>query len=118
MAIEQKPIKKELIFELSIYALFLLLVATLWNKPIILMTCFALMSLIILLIWNTKKDLLFYFVAFFLGSIAESISVYFGAWKYSKTFYLIPLWLPFAWGIAGLLVKHISETLSEIGSKQ
>jgi hypothetical protein len=110
--------KKELIFELSIYAVLLILIAALWNRAVILTVCYCVMSLVILLIWHTKRDLFFYFVAFILGSVGESIAIYFGAWKYSKTFYLIPLWLPFLWGIAALVIKNISETLLKIGNKQ
>jgi hypothetical protein len=112
-----KAMKKELIFELSVYAVLLMLVAILWNTPVILTVCYGVMSLVILLVWHTKRDLFFYFVAFILGSLGESIAIYFGAWKYSKPFYLIPLWLPFLWGIAALVVKNISETLLKVGNR-
>jgi len=109
--------KKELIFELSIYAVLLILVVALWNRPVILAACYGIMSLVILLIWHTKRDLFFYFVGFVLGSVGGSIAIYFGGWKYSKPFYLIPLWLPFLWGIGALLVKNISETLLKVGNR-
>jgi hypothetical protein len=108
--------KKELIFELSIYVVSLILVVALWNKPVVLTVCYAVISILILFKWHTIRNLYYYFVAFILGSIAESIAVYFGAWEYSKPFYLIPLWLPFVWGIAALLIKNISETLLKIES--
>jgi hypothetical protein len=110
--------KKELLFELFIYALLVILVAALWNKPVILTVCYGAMSLFALLIWHTKRDLFFYFVAFILGSVGESIAIYFGAWKYSKPFYLIPLWLPFLWGLAALVVRNMSETLSKVGARR
>jgi uncharacterized membrane protein YoaT (DUF817 family) len=110
--------KKELVFELSIYVISLILVVALWSRPVILMICCGVISLTILLQWHTNRDIFIYWVAFILGSIAELIAVYFGAWKYTKPSYLIPLWLPFTWGIAGLLIKNISETLLKIGNKQ
>jgi hypothetical protein len=63
--------------------------------------------------WHTKSDLCFYFVAFILGPIAEVAAIYSGTWTYSKSFFLIPIWLPFGWGIASLIIKKISETLVE-----
>jgi len=113
-----KAMKKELLFELFIYALLLILVAALWNRPVILTVCYGAISLFTLLIWHSKRDLFFYFVAFILGSVGESIAIYFGAWKYSKPFYLIPLWLPFLWGIAALVVRNMSETLSKVGDRR
>ena len=61
--------------------------------------------------WHSKSDLVFYFVGFALGPVGEFVAVYFGAWKYSKPLYLIPIWLPFLWGIAALFMKKLSETL-------
>jgi uncharacterized membrane protein YoaT (DUF817 family) len=110
--------KKELIFELSIYAVSLILVASIWNRPVILTVCYGVISSVVLFKWHTNGDISIYLVAFILGSIAESVAVYFGAWEYSKPSYLIPLWLPFVWGIAALLIKNISETLLKIRNKQ
>jgi uncharacterized membrane protein YoaT (DUF817 family) len=110
--------KKELIFELSIYAVSLILVASIWNRPVILTVCYGVISSVVLFKWHTNRDISIYLVAFILGSIAESVAVYFGAWEYSEPFYLIPLWLPFVWGIAALLIKNISETLLKIRNEQ
>jgi hypothetical protein len=43
--------------------------------------------------------------------MGESVAVYFGAWDYSKPLYLIPIWLPFLWGITALFMKNICETI-------
>jgi hypothetical protein len=103
--------KKELAFELSSYALSVVLVGLLWNRPVMLTICYVGISIVMLIKWHTKSDLFFYFVVFVLGPLGESAAIYFGAWKYSKPFYLIPLWLPFLWGICALFMKNISETL-------
>lgn len=103
--------KKELIFELSIYVLCILLTAFLWHKTTFLMICYIVISLIVFIKWHTRSDIFFYFVTFFLGPLGESVAVYFGAWEYSKPFYLIPIWLPFLWGITALFMKNISETI-------
>jgi len=106
--------KKDLLFELFMYALCVTLVATLWDKPIFLMFCYVIISVILLIKWHTRNDYLFYLVAFVLGPLAEFVAILFGAWTYSKPFYVIPVWLPFLWGISSLLMKNISETLSSI----
>jgi hypothetical protein len=83
----------------------------LWNKPVVLTIFYTALSIVALTRWHTKSDLLFYFVTFVLGPTGESIAVYLGAWKYPKPLFLIPLWLPFLWGICALFMKNLSETL-------
>ena len=107
--------KKDLLFELWVYAICVILTAVLWHKPILLMLCYVLISLILLAKWHTKSDTLFYVVAFILGSLGEFAAVSFGAWEYSKPFYFIPVWFPFVWGISALFMKNISETLLKFG---
>jgi hypothetical protein len=102
---------KDLFFELGMYAICVILAAALWHKPIWLMLCYVLMSLILFTKWHTKSDTLFYIVAFILGPLGEFVAVSFGAWKYSKPFHIVPVWLPFVWGISALFMKNISETL-------
>jgi len=105
--------KRDLIFELGLYAVCILLVGFLWHKPVILTICYMALSGVALTKWHTKSDLLFYFVTFVLGPIGELVAVYLGAWKYSEPFFLIPVWLPFLWGICALFMKNISESLLE-----
>jgi len=103
--------KRELTFELSLYALCIVLVGLLWHKPLLLTICYVAISVVVLTRWHTKSDLLFYWVTFALGPMGEFVAVYFGAWKYSKPLFLLPLWLPFLWGICALFMKNVSETL-------
>ena len=103
--------KKELVIEIIIYVLCIALASLLWHRPTVLSLCYILISIIILYRWHAKSDLLFYFVAFVLGPVGEGVAVYFGAWKYSKPLHLIPIWLPFLWGITALFMKKLSETL-------
>ena len=102
--------KKELAFKLCIYIISILFAGFFWQEPAILMVFYVVISLIMLAKWHKKSDLVFYFVAFSLGPIGEAFAIYLGAWHYSKPFYLIPIWLPFLWGISALFVKKISET--------
>jgi len=103
--------KSMLAVEIGIYALSVALASILWRNPVILALCYILISLFMLYRWHTKSDLIFYFAAFVLGPIGEFVATHFGAWKYSKPTFLIPIWLPFLWGIALLFMKKFSETL-------
>lgn len=103
--------KKELTFELGVYFLSIVLVGTLWHKPVALTICYVVISIALFVKWHTKSDFLFYFITFVLGPTGESVAVYLGAWEYSRPLYLIPSWLPFLWGICALFLKNISETI-------
>jgi hypothetical protein len=107
--------KKEGLVALSIYALCVALTCLLWSNQLILSGCFALISIFMLLKWNTRTDFLFYFAALILGPAGEAISVWSGAWTYSKPSFLVPLWLPLLWGIAGLFLKRFCDSLASIG---
>ena len=59
--------------------------------------------------WHTRGDLAVFAVAAVLGTLADLMAVSRGAWAYGMAGGSIPAWLPLAWGIAGLLIKRISE---------
>jgi len=103
--------KKELVFELCIYIISIILAGIFWHEPVILTVSYIFISVIMLTKWHKKSDLIFYFVAFSLGPIGEAFAIYLGAWQYTKPFYLIPIWLPFLWGISTLFIKKLSEAL-------
>jgi len=103
--------KKQLIIQIVIFALAIGLTSLLWRRPVVLTICLALLSATLLYKWHAKSDLVFYFVPFFLGPLAEGIAIYFGAWQYSKPLVLIPIWLPVLWGIASLFMKKMCEII-------
>ena len=84
------------------------LAGLLWSRPLVLTLCYIVLSAVILWGWHTKDDLVFYFVPFVLGPLGEIFVVAFGAWSYTEAAWLIPPWLPFAWGIAVLFVYRIA----------
>ena len=103
--------KRELIILVVIYALCVALASILWHKPIALSLCYILITVFMVSKWHDRSDLLFYSVAFVLGPTGEAVAVHFRAFEYSKPLYLIPVWLPFLWGIFGLFLKKVCETL-------
>jgi hypothetical protein len=100
---------------LWIYAVSVALAGFFWRKPAILTIFYVVVSTTMLAKWHKRSDLIFYFVAFALGPMGEAFAIYLGAWQYSKPLYLIPLGLPFLWGITALFLRKISETLSKVG---
>ena len=97
---------------LPIYALCIGPAALLWRQPIVLAVIYIVVSAGLLLWRHSKTDLVYYFVPFFLGPIGETFAIQGGAWTYANHELLFPIWLPFVWGIAGLFMKNVSESLS------
>ncbi len=59
--------------------------------------------------WPNKEDHVLYIGGAILGPIAEIIATKAGIWQYAiPTFLNIPLWLPFAWGFAAVLIIRIA----------
>jgi hypothetical protein len=106
--------KQEIAFELGIYCVSVILAGLLWHKPLLLTSIYLMISFIMLYKWHTKSDFIFYAAGLVLGPAGEIFAVYLGAWQYAKPFFLIPLWLPFLWGIAVLFFKKLSESLLSI----
>lgn len=104
--------RNDIVVPLLIYAACTVLVSGLWQLPVTLLVALVLMSALILRWWHTRVDLAFYCVAFVLGSLAEAVAVHFGAWQYGKPLHLIPIWLPFLWGIVAVFVNRLSQSLA------
>ena len=54
-----------------------------------------------------------YACGFVLGPGGEIVAVYNGAWQYSEAPWLIPLWLPPAWGLAALILLRLAKALGK-----
>jgi len=104
--------KRHIIVLFSSYALCIVLVSLLWSRPIELSVCLVVISVLLLRGWHRKTDLLFYAVAFLLGPLGEVIAVLSGAWTYQKPISLILPWLPLLWGVVGLFLKNLAQSLS------
>jgi hypothetical protein len=102
--------KKNLGIEIAVYVLCLSLASFLWRRPLALLLGLVAISVFMLHRWHGRADLFFYGTGFVLGPLGEAMAVYFGAWRYAKPQFLIPVWLPFLWGIASLLVKRLCDT--------
>lgn len=64
-------------------------------------------------IWHDRKDVKIYVISAVFGPVGEIVAIYFGVWSYSNPTLLgIPIWLPFLWGMAGMLLYRISTIIS------
>ena len=66
-----------------------------------------------MMVRGDRKDWALYVVCAILGSLAEMIAIYFGAWKYATpTVFGIPMWLPFVWGNAALYIVRMNRVIN------
>mgnify|MGYP001572678330 CR=1 FL=1 len=114
MSLKKKAVKA-LIYQLVIYALAVLIVSLFWkNNPF---TFAALVALLILIfsLRRSSRDLLVFLIAVLAGSLGEIVCIALGIWNYTNASFLgIPLWLPLLWGIAGIMLLRISETVHHL----
>jgi hypothetical protein len=60
-----------------------------------------------------------FIIAGILGSFAESLMMYSGAWSYAKPdIFNFPIWLPFLWGLAGTIFATIYDALPKKAKSQ
>ena len=100
--------------QMGIYAWCIVLVSSLWGRPLLLLVGMIFTSVLVLYRWHTPDDLRFYLLGLILGPLAEIPAVHFGAWSYSEPLYLLPIWLPFLWGVVALVLKKSAEALAPV----
>lgn len=62
-------------------------------------------------VWPDREDHVFYVAGALIGSVTEIIATKAGIWSYTiPSFLNIPLWLPFAWGFAVVLIIRIGQS--------
>jgi hypothetical protein len=96
---------------LPIYLLCIAPAALLWQRPVALTVVYGIAAAGLLLWRHSRSDLVYFFVPFFCGPAGEFFAVHQGAWTYGGDS-VIPIWLPFTWGIAGLFMKNVSQALA------
>ena len=102
---------QRLVLYLSSYALTIILASLLWQHPVTLTLAYGLLSLLLLMQWHSRSEVVYFGLAALLGPLGEFVAVSFGAWEYSLPWVNIPIWLPLAWGIAGLILNKIAGLL-------
>lgn len=64
------------------------------------------LSFFVLYRWRSAETLACFLTGFLLGPAGEFVAALGGAWSYAGHDRL-PIWLPFAWGIAVVVMKQI-----------
>lgn len=81
-----------------------------WMYPVKLAVVFAVEILAIWMWDRRKRDEVWLGVTIVLGPIVDLIAVGGGAWSYGAPFVAgIPVWLPLAYGISGLLLRRLAD---------
>jgi hypothetical protein len=106
---KEQTAKLGFIRDLVIFWFVIFLVVLCWTNNImvtaILIGAYGLRSYL----WPNKEDHVLFVGGAILGPIAEIIATSVGIWQYTiPTFFNIPLWLPFAWGFATVLIIRIA----------
>lgn len=105
----ERSIKFGLIRDLFIFWFVIFLVVLCWTNNILVTAILIAAYWIRYYFWPDKEDLVLYVGGAILGPIAEIIATKVGIWHYTlPTFFNIPLWLPFAWGFAAVLILRIA----------
>jgi hypothetical protein len=105
----ERSIKYGLIRDLFIFWFVIFLVVLCWTNNILVTAILVAAYWIRYYFWPDKEDLVLYIGGAILGPIAEIIATKVGIWHYTlPTFLNIPLWLPFAWGFAAVLIIRIA----------
>jgi hypothetical protein len=98
-----------LIRDLFIFWFVIFLVVLCWTNNILVTGILLVAYGIRYYFWPNKEDHVLYIGGAILGPIAEIIATKVGIWHYAlPTFFNIPLWLPFAWGFATVLIIRIA----------
>lgn len=105
---------RNLALEVLLYFLSTLFIISLWKNNLVVLMLMLLVWLFALKFWHSREDIIFFLAAAFFGPLGEIVAIHFGVWAYANPSMLgIPVWLPFAWGYVGMLIRRLSITISE-----
>ncbi len=114
-----KKIEKELIFEIFVFVAGLIAITQFYETNTLLTMILILLWFIGIKAWHTRQDIFFFIAGAVIGTIAEVICVNFGVWQYANPTYLgVPIWIPFAWGIATMMITRTGRTLVKLEKKK
>jgi len=108
----KKAVGQELLLEFILFALTVIFIVAFWSKNWLIAICLIALYIIGNMFWHKKYDYMYYLAGFVIGPSAEIAATYFGVWTYANpTLLNIPIWLPFAWGLAAVMILRIGQTV-------
>jgi len=103
-------VRRALVRDLVIFWLVVLLVVITWRHNTVVTAILVAAYLARYRFWPNREDHIFYIAGAIIGPTAEIIATHAGIWSYTlPTFLRIPVWLPFAWGFAVVLIIRIGQ---------
>ena len=110
-----KATGKELLFAAALFAAGAGELALCHRRPALLVVLLVATALATFAFWRRRHVVYLYVVGGIIGPCGEMIAVKAGAWAYADPAFLgIPAWLPFAWGLATVLIGGIAETIAKM----
>lgn len=103
-----------LVVYFAAFAAGIALVSLLYAENILLTVLFIIGAAVALKFHHKRHDIYMFVLGAVLGTIAEIIAVNAGAWQYTNPTFLVPVWLPLAWGLFVLLLKLIVSANEKI----
>ena len=83
--------------------------AVFWRHPVGLAAVYLAASAAVLAVWRRSRPAwIMYACGFVLGPGGEMVGVHYGAWQYTDAPWLIPIWLPPAWGLAAVVLLELA----------
>lgn len=106
----QRSARFALIRDLFIFWFVIFLAVLCWRNNLLLTAILIFAYGLRYYFWPNREDHVLYVGGAVLGPTAEIIATKVGIWQYTiPTFLNIPLWLPFAWGFAAVLIMRIAQ---------
>ena len=105
-----------ILFCIFIWLLLVFMAGLMWQTPVELFFSYCLLSLYLLHRFRSKSSLIYFAIGFVLGPLGEIVTVSLGAWSYTNTSFIFPVWLPLAWGIAAICLKQLGDAIEELGA--
>lgn len=94
-------------------------VVFLWRESVFLSLLLFVISTLMLCVLRSKKIVSVYLLVATVGPLTEATAVSAGVWRYElPDFFGLPLWLPFLWGAASIVIVYSYECLSYYKNKK
>jgi len=95
-----------------LFALFPFIVVLLFWRNNLLSSGILVLGLVVFYpIWFDKVGLKIFLFCTIGGAVTEIVCIKSGIWYYMNPTWLIPLWLPFVWGYAGIAIVNFYKFL-------
>lgn len=107
--------KKNILTGFAVLILEIFLLYYLWKNNIVLTFLIILISVVVLVKFTSKEEKIFYLFGFVFLQIFDLALVPRGVWSYgNSSWFGIPIWLPFTYGLGTVMVVKIGRAISNI----